>query len=207
MKRFNHLANMDFIEKEIQGEEDEIIHHKGKLLCKVSRKAKVGDYVRFHNLHHSYGFKEKTINGKLYKVFKQGGYEDGGVYFDEEGNERDVLGREIDPIPDVFEVCGVYDRAPYNASETAHNEQETLTINNVQAIVNRVQQLQVDKGVYRHQIINYYFGFECASIQLTEDAFLSIFTSYTHENYDGQYTKLRALMNGIEFFCLKEKQT
>jgi hypothetical protein len=206
MKRFNHLAKMDFIEKEIQGEEDEIIHHKGKLVCKVSRKAKVGDYVRFHNLHHSYGFKGKTINGKLYKVFKPGGSEAGGVYFDEEGNERDVLGWDTNPNPDVFEICGVYDRAPYNSSEIAQSDQESLTINNLQAIVNRVQQLQVDKGVYRHQIINYYFGFECANIQLTEVAFLSIFPNYTQENYNGQYMKLTSMMNQVEFFCLQEKQ-
>jgi len=206
MKQFNRLANMDIIEKEMHEKEDEIIHHKGKLLCKVSRKAKVGDYVRFHNLHRSYEMKENTINRKLYKVFKQGGYEDGGVYFDEEGNERDVLGWEIDPIPDVFEVCGVYDRAPYNASETAQNEQESLSINNLKTIAKRVQQLQVDRVIHQQQIINYYFGFETVSIHLAEDAFLSIFTSYTHENYDGQYTKLSAVMNEVEFFCLQEKQ-
>ncbi|MGE7622795.1 hypothetical protein ACQKMD_06965 [Viridibacillus sp. NPDC096237] len=204
MKQFNRLAKMDFIENDAQ-KEDEVIHLKGKLLCKVFRKAKVGDYIRFHNLHRSDEFKVNTINGKLYKVFKSGGYEDGGVYFDEEGIERDVLGWERNPIPDVYEICGVYEKAPYIPSKIVNNQQDTLTKEILNEIVSRIQQFYMYKEIYQPQVINYYFGLDSASIQLTEDAFLSIFSDYTFENYDDQYMKLTALINGVELFCLQEK--
>ncbi|MBK3493476.1 hypothetical protein JFL43_01045 [Viridibacillus sp. YIM B01967] len=218
MKQFEHLINSKFVavlgnlDKQLNSqnvaiqeseEAAETIIYKGKKLRKVFRKSNPGDYIRFHHLPHSNSLEMKTVNGKIYKVYKSGGYMDGGLYFDEEGNEVDVLGWIEDPAPDVFEICGVCEASVNVPLINQLNEQ--LTINNLHSIIEMTQELNAYKKTYQQQAIGYYFAVDSTSIQLTDNTFLSLFNDYTSENFDERYTKLSAINNGVEVFCLQDK--
>lgn len=73
----------------------ENIEYNGLELQKVNRKAREGDYVRFHKLT-----TEDTTNGKLYEVRR------GVRYIDNKGNPYRVHGWQGCPNPEIYEVIG-----------------------------------------------------------------------------------------------------
>lgn len=126
--------------------EDATIEHEGKLLRKVDREAREGDYAMFGGLSKYYS-EHYTENGKLYKVLND------GRYIGKNGTNYGVYNWSECPHPEIFEVVEgynpqipMYDEAiePIPAPLTANQQRAEL----IQRAREFVEDLKREGGHY-----------------------------------------------------------